>query len=184
MDYRIVAATPSDYPIIERIARATWPDTFAGILTSLQIEYMLERMYRPEAIAEQVGEGHVFHLLLAPDRLSASEYSGQPAIRYRPVGYVSHQLDYLPGTTKIHKIYLLPATQGVGYGRLLLNHVETIVRRTGQERLRLDVNYQNRAVTFYEHLGFTKLDRFDTDIGNGFLMEDWRMEKRLQPGDG
>ena len=179
MDHRIVAATPSDYSLIEQIAHATWPTTFVGILTSLQIEYMLERMYRPEAIAKQVGEGHVFHLLLVPDQVSTSEYSGQSATRYCPVGYVSHQLDYLPGTTKVHKIYLLPAIQGRGYGRLLLNYIAGIARRAGQDRLRLDVNYQNKAVTFYEHLGFTKLDRFNTDIGNGFLMEDWRMEKGL-----
>ena len=176
---RIVRATPADHPSITRIARATWPDTFSGILSPTQIDYMLERMYRPAALAEQVRQGHVFHLLLDADTAATDGYSGQSGTRYRPAGYVSHQLDYPPGTTKIHKLYLLPGTQGRGFGRLLVEHVERMARRAGQQRLRLDVNYQNRAVDFYVHLGFTKLERFDTDIGNGYVMEDWRMEKTL-----
>jgi ribosomal protein S18 acetylase RimI-like enzyme len=57
--------------------------------------------------------------------------------------------------------------------------VSSIAKRAGQQALRLDVNYQNRAVAFYERLGFEKLERYDTDIGDGFLMEDWRMAKVL-----
>ncbi len=140
---------------------------------------MLGRMYRPAALAEQVEQGHVFHLLLDADTATNDDYSGQSTTRYRPVGYVSHEIDYLPGTTKIHKLYLLPGTQGRGFGRLLVEHVERTARRAGQQRLCLDVNYQNKAVDFYAHLGFTKLERFDTDIGHGYLMEDWRMDKVL-----
>ena len=176
---RIIPAATGDFAAIERIARLTWPDTFHDILSTQQIEYMLDRMYRPEALAQQVAEGHVFHLLLDADRAIATDYSRQSGTRYRPVGYVSHQLDYLPGTTKVHKLYVLPGAHGRGFGRALLKKVEIIARRAGQSALRLDVNYQNRAVDFYERVGFRKIDRFDTEIGNGFLMEDWRMEKQL-----
>ncbi len=176
---RIIPATAGDYAAIERIARLTWPDTFQGILSTQQIEYMLDRMYRPEAIARQVAEGHVFHVLLDADRAPVAEYSRQSGTRYRPVGYVSHQLDYLPGTTKIHKLYVLPGAHGRGFGRILVRKVESAARRAGQSALRLDVNYQNRAIDFYERLGFRKIGRLDTDIGNCFLMEDWQMEKLL-----
>ncbi len=176
---RIVAATPDDFPAIERIARLTWPDTFGGILSTRQIEYMLDRMYRPEALADQVAQGHVFHLLLDAAQPTRTPYIREAATRYRPVGYVSHQVDYLPGTTKIHKLYVLPAVQGRGFGKALIDRVEGRARRAGQSTLRLDVNYQNPAVDFYQRLGFVRLDRFDTDIGNGYLMEDWRMEKAL-----
>ncbi|MCP9237475.1 GNAT family N-acetyltransferase [Lewinella sp. JB7] len=177
--YRIVPATAADYSSIEQIARRTWPETFGGILSTEQIEYMLQMMYRPEAIAEQVARGHVFHLLLDALGRETSDYGPQSLLRYRPVGYVSHELDHLPNTTKIHKIYLLPGTQGRGFGRALIEWVERIARREGQQRLRLDVNYQNPAVSFYEHLGFVKVGRHDTDIGRGFLMEDWQMEKEF-----
>ena len=177
--HRIERAGSGDLATIERIARATWPATFSDILSAEQIEYMLRRMYRREALEEQLAQGHVFHLLLERTDRFSDTYVGEVSKQYRAVGYVSHQVDYLPGTTKIHKLYVLPETQGSGYGRAMLQQVERLARRAGQQRLRLDVNYQNKAVGFYERLGFEKLDRFDTDIGNGYLMEDWRMEKEL-----
>lgn len=180
MDYRIVIATPGDYATIQEIAHATWPDTFGDILSPEQIDYMLNMMYSEAAIVEQVAKGHIFKLLVAADTAGQSaDYPKAATTRFKPVGYVSYQLDYLPGTTKIHKVYLLPETQGKGYGKALLQEVEKIARNAGQERLRLDVNYQNNAIGFYEYLGMQKIDRYNTDIGNGYLMEDWIMEKEL-----
>lgn len=180
MNYRIVSVTPDDYETIQSIAHATWPDTFGDILSAAQIDYMLDMMYSEEAIAQQVSKGHIFKLLLAPElRDENADYLKATITRFKPVGYVSYQLDYLPATTKIHKIYLLPETQGKGYGKALLQDVEQIARNAGQQRLRLDVNYQNAAIGFYEYLGLQKIDRCNTDIGNGYLMEDWIMEKEV-----
>lgn len=177
--YRIVAATPAEYATIREIAHATWPDTFGEILSEAQIDYMLELMYNVEELARQVEKGVVFRLLLAAtagEVKASPDYAAGTYQQYQPVGYVGYQLDYLPGTTKIHKLYLLPSTQGNGFGRGLIEDVVCIARRAGQSTLRLDVNYQNRAIGFYEYLGFVKTERCTTDIGNGYLMEDWIME--------
>lgn len=157
--------TPTDYATVQDIAHRTWPDTFGDILSPEQIAYMLDMMYSPAAITEQVAKGHVFLLLIDEEK--------------EAVGYVSYQLNYLPGTTKIHKIYLLPVTQGKGYGRFMIEQVADIARGAGQQRLRLDVNYQNSALGFYEYLGFERIGRHDTDIGNGYLMEDFILEMKL-----
>jgi ribosomal protein S18 acetylase RimI-like enzyme len=61
----------------------------------------------------------------------------------------------------------------------MVDHVAAFARAAGQQKLRLDVNYQNRAIGFYEKLGFEKTGRCNTDIGNGYLMEDWMMEMPL-----
>ena len=176
--FRIVRATPEDVPTIERLARITWPDTFRDILSTAQIEYMLEMMYAPAALREQMERGHIFHLLLVHDPYGSGTYAGRGA-RYRAIGYVSHEPDYLQETAKIHKLYVMPGAQGRGYGRALIRKVENEARRAGQRKLRLDVNYQNKAVDFSERLDFIKVGRHDTDIGNGYLMEDWQMEKLL-----
>lgn len=175
---RIVPAGPTDVNTIERIARATWPDTFGDILSAKQIEYMLQMMYRPDALQEQMSAGHEFHLLLVADSAEAGDYAG-PGRRFRAVGYVSHQLDHSPRATKIHKLYVLPDYQGRGFGKLLIEKVVNLALRHDQLAVKLDVNYQNPAIPFYEKLGFEKVERYDTEIGNGYLMEDWRMVKLL-----
>ena len=182
--YRIIAATPADHETIRQLAHATWPDTFGEILSPAQITYMLEMMYSPDTLREQTGKGHIFHLLLERVKEDKAVTPGRPyadagADRYRPVGYFSYETDYLPNTTKLHKLYALPEVQGRGYGRAMIEYVAAVARRAGQQKLCLDVNYKNAAIGFYEYLGFVKIDRFDADIGNGYLMEDWRMEKGL-----
>ncbi|OAV43806.1 GNAT family N-acetyltransferase [Lewinella sp. 4G2] len=174
--FKIIPATPSDYAVIQRIAHATWPDTFGDILSPEQIEYMLERMYSYAAIERQVAEGHVFYLILENTAHAVENgYAKGKSNKFSAVGYVSYQLNYLPATAKLHKLYVLPDRHGKGYGRALIDTVKRIAKNEGQKKLRLDVNYQNKAIGLYEHLGFVKLDRFDTDIGNGYLMEDWRL---------
>ncbi|NJC28216.1 GNAT family N-acetyltransferase [Neolewinella antarctica] len=184
LNYRIVEATPADYDTIRKIAHATWPSTFKDILTGEQIDYMLHLMYRRQAIEQQVADGHVFLLLVEGQRGNQNanpspQYLKGGITKFKPVGYASYQADYLPGTTKLHKVYLLPESQGKGFGKQLIDKVATIARNAGQKALRLDVNYQNKAIGVYEHVGFRKIDRHTTDIGNGFLMEDWRMELAL-----
>lgn len=184
-NHRILTASPAEYGAIRKIAHATWPDTFGGILTQAQIDYMLGMMYSQEALVEQAAKGHVFLLLLeaqSGEQAAVSDAAYLPAQKttnFRPVGYASYEVDYLPGTTKLHKLYVLPSCQGKGYGKALMQEVGRVANQVGQKKLRLDVNYQNKAIDVYEHLGFVKLERFNTDIGNGFLMEDWRMERPL-----
>jgi len=125
-------------------------------------------MYSPEAIAEQIEQtNHVF--------LMAVSDTGET------VGYVSFEVNYKPEITKIHKLYLLPQTQGQGIGRLLINEVAQRALAAGNTALGLNVNRQNRAVQFYERMDFSIIASEDIDIGNGFLMQDFIMQKPLIP---
>ena len=131
-NFRILPATPAEYETIRQIAHATWPDTFGDILSEAQIDYMLGMMYSLEAVQDQVAKGHVFYLLLEeePEQLNEGV-----ATRFTPVAYFSHQLDYLPGTTKIHKLYALPSVQGKGYGKAMISKVEVIAKAAGQNKI-------------------------------------------------
>ena len=163
---RPTVVTTTDVELIRELALRTWPVAFGEILSAAQIAYMLELMYAPAALREQMQQrGHVF--LLARDEAGEAR------------GYVSYQLDYRPGTTKVHKLYVLPEGQGGGYGRALVEAVAKTARAAGQQRLRLDVNYQNPAIGFYERLGFAKVDEVTTEIGEGYLMEDYVYERAL-----
>ena len=58
-------ADSQDYPLIQQIARQTWPDTFQAILSGEQIAYMLDMMYSTVALTTQTKKlGNVFLLRL------------------------------------------------------------------------------------------------------------------------
>ena len=162
----IKAATEADFPTIRQIAYDTWPQTFGQILSEQQIAYMLDLMYSLPSLQAQVQQqGHVF--------LLASEAEN-------PLGYISYELNYQQTTaTKIHKIYILPQAQGKGVGKALIDAATAVGLANQNEALLLNVNKYNKALQFYERIGFEVIGQEDVDIGEGFLMEDFTMKKPI-----
>lgn len=160
----IIEATEFHHPIIRSIAYRTWPDTFESILSTDQILYMLEQMYSLEALREQTQvKGHQF--ILAKEGL---EY----------LGFASIEKNYQDLTqTKIHKIYILPEAQGKGIGKALFEEMTHRARTANNDKLLLNVNRDNKATHFYGKIGFQTIGTEDIDIGNGYFMNDYVMEK-------
>jgi diamine N-acetyltransferase len=73
----------------------------------------------------------------------------------------------------------MPDNQGKGVGKAFVNAIADIARRNNNDKLLLNVNRYNKAILFYEAIGFTKLREEDIDIGNGYLMEDYIMLKNI-----
>lgn len=162
----IVEANKDHLFIIQALAHSIWPPTFREILTDDQIEYMLDMMYSVSSLEKQMEELCHHYLLVEED----GEY----------LGFVSYEIGYRSySTTKIHKIYVLPSTQGKGIGRFLIDTVEKIARKNNNRNLTLNVNRFNKAIDFYKKVGFEIIGNEDIDIGNGFLMEDYIMSKQL-----
>ncbi len=158
-------AHTADLVMIRDLAHAIWPDTYGQILSSAQIRYMLEQMYSMDSLVSSAAAGHRY--LLVEDTT--------------PVGFAAYQHDYEGRpVTRIHKIYVLPQTQGQGIGQMLIKHIESLALLHGSTTLSLNVNRSNRAVGFYQKLGFNIVEQQDIPIGEGYLMEDYRMEKKLQ----
>ncbi len=159
-----IATTPQHFAAVQHIAHTTWPVTFGAILSSTQIQYMLQMMYSSEALEAQVADkGHVFIVAKAEGQY---------------LGFVSFEHNYQGTTkTKIHKIYILPDTQGKGIGKSLLEVVTKKAVKNGNNTLTLNVNRDNGAIAFYEKMDFQKTAEEDIDIGNGFFMNDAVMEK-------
>ena len=162
----IIKAGLNDFNLIHSLAENVWPQTYKNILTPQQIEYMFEMMYSQKAYNEQIeNKGH--HFILIKDE------SGY-------LGFASYELNYNnTPVTKIHKIYVLPETQGKGVGRAMINEIAAIAKQKGDTQVSLNVNRFNKAVGFYENIGFVNTGQEDIDIGNGYLMEDFIMVKTL-----
>lgn len=160
-------AGPEFIDVIRSIAFRTWPTTYAQILSPEQLEYMLALMYSETAICQQMERGHTFLVL---------EQNGTP------LGFASFELaNGTSNGSRLHKLYVLPEAQRNGVGTLLLEAVHSAVQNSGGETIELNVNKYNPAKRFYERAGYTILREEVLDIGNGFVMDDHVMRKRLAP---
>lgn len=165
MAFTIVPAGPQDIDAIQGIAAAVWPVAYRDILSSAQLAYMLDLFYSREALQEQMlGRGHQF--LLAKGLVE------------QVVGFASFSVDR-QRTAHVHKLYVLPQTQGGGAGKDLLKHCEDAARESEAVTMQLNVNRHNRAKSFYGHHGYCVILEEDIAIGNGYFMNDYRMEKSL-----
>ena len=95
-----------------------------------------------------------------------------------PIGFASFSL-IEPKVFKLHKIYVLPSQQGRGTGRFAIEQMVKAMKSKGATALLLNVNRQNNAKEFYEKIGFAVVKEEDIDIGNGYFMNDYVMEKKL-----
>lgn len=156
-------ATLQDIPSIQHIVKITWPETYGVILSAEQIIYMLDLLYSTEALERQMQNGHCFFILTELDTA---------------VGFID--VEKISDTrSKLHKIYLLPGSQGKGYGNLLIQCAIDKATENGSSVLQLNVNRYNMAVNFYKRRGFSIVDEIDIPIGNNYFMNDYVMEKIL-----
>jgi ribosomal protein S18 acetylase RimI-like enzyme len=162
----IVEASTNDFKVIREIAYQTWPIAYGEILSKTQLDYMLEAFYNEETLKDSVvNKGHYFVL--------AKE--GEETL-----GFVSYEHHYNQKMqTKIHKIYILPQTQGKGTGKTLIDFVEKVAKKNNSTALSLNVNRYNKALHFYQKLGFEIVEEVDIELDHGYLMEDYVMEKPI-----
>ena len=84
----------------------------------------------------------------------------------------------------LSKIYVKEDRRGTGLGRALVEFAEKRAGELGCRELWLTVNRRNAgSIAFYERMGFRKTDELVTDIGGGFVMDDWRMAKTLRAAE-
>ena len=162
----ISEATIQDFETIREIAYKTWPVVYGEILSKPQLDYMLEKFYSDATLTDNlVNKGHRF-ILVNEDSVC--------------LGFASYEHNYLgESTTRLHKIYLLMESQGKGIGKLLIDEITALAKQNQCDTISLNVNKFNKAHVFYKKMGFEVIAQEDIEIGNGYLMEDYRMEKNL-----
>lgn len=166
-DLLIAPLAGTDVPALVSLARDTWRRHYPGIISEAQIEYMLAQRYDEAVIRAQIGVPDTWWDVLKQDGTLAGfaqyERSGEDAI-------------------KLDKIYVGYDRRGQGLGSLLLQHVESEARAKGACRLYLQVNKNNTsAIAAYRRNGFDVARELVVDIGGGFVMDDYVMEKALAP---
>ncbi|MGE6355101.1 GNAT family N-acetyltransferase [Flavobacterium sp. NPDC079362] len=162
----ISEVTINDIKQIQNIVNITWPITYGEILSKEQLDYMLGLFYSTEALTEQYNKKVQLFYMIDEDEAN--------------IGFIGIEHNYNgQAATKIHKIYLLPETQGKGIGKKVVDEIEKLAKNNNSKALLLNVNRFNTALGFYKKIGFEVAQEVDIEIGNGYLMEDYVMEKKL-----
>ncbi len=150
---------------VARLAREIWPEHYVPIIGQAQVDYMLEKFQSADAITRQLANNYEYYLVL--DRGKSAGYAG-----------------IVPdaGTSKLQlsKIYIRKELRSRGLGKETLRFVEGLCRKRGIKVIWLTVNKNNaRSIAWYEHMGFTNAGPAVQDIGGGFVMDDFIMEKKV-----
>jgi ribosomal protein S18 acetylase RimI-like enzyme len=172
---RLDAITAADFATLARLGETIWRAHYSSIISSAQIDFMLADRYTPQKLRRYLDADDRWLLLLRID-------SGADS---RAIGYCSYALtddtgEMKPSAMKLEQLYLLPELHRRGLGGLMLLHVEEQARVRELGMLVLQVNKRNAgAVGFYRKAGFSVRTEAVFDIGGGFVMDDYVMEKAL-----
>ncbi len=149
--------------IIETLADEIWYEHYTPIIGKHQVAYMLEKFQSVEAMTEQIKKGSLYFLILDKNV---------------PVGYMGVEL--LSETLFLSKFYMIESARGKGYGRTMIDHLETLAKEKDLKKISLTVNkYNTGSIKMYTKVGFVISGNVVKDIGEGFIMDDYQMEKRL-----
>ena len=145
---------------IKTLAKLTdeiWHEYWPCILSEKQINYMVEKFQSENAIINQMkNENYKYYFI---------NYEN------KNVGYVgiSPHSDYL----FLSKLYVKKEFRHKGIGKAVFEKIKDF----GFDKIQLTVNkYNKNTIDAYLKYGFKIIDSVVSDIGNGFVMDDYIME--------
>jgi len=159
----IKSAAVTDAPLIEALAKEIWTQHYVSIITIDQINFMLENFQSAEAIKKDIESGAVYDIAF---------------LNGNPCGYSA----IVPDETGLFlsKLYVKQSCRGQGVAKAMMNRIDERAKNTKAPRIWLKCNKYNKdSLAAYERLGFTISYPCVTDIGGGFIMDDYALEKKL-----
>lgn len=158
--------TQQQIEAVAKLASQIWHQHFTPIIGEAQVAYMLEHFQSAKAIQHQIAV-EKFHY-----------FSAQ--MDNQIVGYMAIILEPNQNRIMLSKLYVADKMRGTGVGKALLDYAEQMGQQTGKTSLWLTVNRNNHhTIKWYQRQGFSIIDEQQKDIGSGFVMDDYIMEKSL-----
>ncbi|MCH5719122.1 GNAT family N-acetyltransferase [Niabella hibiscisoli] len=138
--------------------------TYSTILSQEQLNYMLDLFYSDASLQKDLNKPGYSFFILDCDQ--------------QDTGFAGLEIRN-DETAHLHKIYLSPNHQGKGLGKKLIHFIIDFAKNAGAASLTLNVNRYNKAIQFYEAVGFEIVNEVDVEIGNGYFMNDYVMKRKL-----
>lgn len=153
-----------DIKELAALASDIWHEYWPSLLSSQQIDYMVDKFQSENAIIRQYQNENYTYYFITESGLN--------------IGYfgISEQQDYL----FLSKLYLSKEYRAKGIGTKTFNKVKELAASKNYKEIRLTVNkYNQNSIKAYLKWGFEVIDSVVTDIGSGFVMDDYIMSWKL-----
>lgn len=158
------AKTNSDFNTISVLAKSIWTEHYTPIIGLNQVNYMLDNFQSQKAIERQINSDN-YHYYIMMDENKA-------------IGYLSIKQN--DDTLFLSKIYINKSSRGKGLGKIAMHFIEEQAKDLNCKIIYLTVNkYNTNSIMAYQKTGFVKTEELVIDIGNGYVMDDYRMEKLI-----
>lgn len=181
-----------DLAMLACLADEIWHEYWPAIIGDAQTDYMVEQFQSLPAIRRGIDEQGYRYWFVVDDQEKAPARNGfeaeteAEADERKTRGIVGYTGGYAePETNRffVSKIYLLANARGKGYCSKTIGFYDDLCRKEGLRAMYLTVNKHNElGIRAYVAKGFETIDSVATDIGNGFVMDDYIMEKRVDAG--
>ena len=174
----VPVSSAQDQELLAKLAAEIWGEYWPSRIGQAQTDYMIERFQSLEVIKRDMAENaYEYWFACVPQKASDSAYELEDGQRI--VGFTGGHVEPETNRFFISKIYLLAAERGKHYCSQIVAFYTELCRSRGLRAMYLTVNkYNEMGVRAYKAKGFETIDSVETDIGEGFIMDDFIMEKQ------
>ena len=167
MSIQFISVTSSeDIKALAEMAHEIWHEYWPCLLSVEQIDYMVEQFQTASAITTDIENNAYEYWFLEEDG--------------RIVGYTGGRVEGETNRFFISKIYLYDTERGKGYASQVIAFYEALCKDRNLCAMYLTVNKENDlGIRAYRAKGFKTIEAKVTDIGQGFVMDDFIMEKPI-----
>ncbi len=145
-----------------KMANKIWNEHYSPIIGFEQVEYMLNKFQSPETVNRQ--------MIIENYRCYFINFRGIDA------GYVMFKIGN--NSLFLSKIYIDSQYRGQKLGKSVIDFLVDYCEEYELEKIWLTVNKNNvGSIAAYEKMGFEKTHDQVVDIGKGYVMDDFIMEK-------
>lgn len=160
-----IKAKLEDLTDLARLAHTIWFEYWGIILEKGQITYMVDKFQSENAMKNQIANENYSYYFINLNNQNAGYFG------------LTDKKDYL----FLSKLYLLKDYRGKGLGHKAFDKIVQIAKDLNHNKIRLTVNkYNTNTIKAYEKWGFKTIDDVVTDIGDGYVMDDYIMEFKIK----
>ena len=146
------------------LADEIWHQHYVPIIGQAQVDYMIEKFQSFPAMCTQIRtDGYEYFQIFSKDCLA---------------GYIGIRVEET--SLFLSKLYIKKDCRGLGLASKAIGFLKNLCSERGLNRIYLTCNIHNHhSLAAYDRLGFKITDSVVGDIGNGFVMDDYLLELKI-----